>query len=116
MYTFTFLYKCKPGSDIGEIASWFGEMAVPIYQTIPGVISIEGYKYLPMDNSEPEYDFIYVEVWDSKEAHDKAEADKIIGMSPDSQVAKTGLYDKMFSVIEKSFGFYGDQLPQSYHR
>jgi hypothetical protein len=65
---------------------------VPIYRKIPGLRFNAFYKYSSAGDKPPEWDYVYVEVWDSKEAHDKAMG-KYIGLGTESELAKTGYYE-----------------------
>ena len=56
------------------------------------------YKYSSFDAEAPDWDYVYLEVWDSKEAHDKAFG-TYIGQGTDSELAKTGYYEKIWPMI-----------------
>ena len=46
MFTFTLLYKYKPGVDANELNRLYNELAIPIIRKTPGLISVNNYKYL----------------------------------------------------------------------
>jgi quinol monooxygenase YgiN len=95
-------FKLKPGVDNDEGIRLFKELAVPIYRKIPGCISATIFRYMPIGDTTPEWDGAFVEVWESKEAHDKALSDRYIGSGEDNELAKTGFYAKVGQMIEKS--------------
>lgn len=101
MYIFELQYKLKPDADVGEGLRLYNDIAVPIYRKIPGLRFNAFYKYSSAGDKPPEWDYVYVEVWDSKEAHDKAMG-KYIGLGTESELAKTGYYEKVMPMIEKS--------------
>jgi len=92
-------FNLRPDTDAGEMARLFDELAVPIYRKIPGCISANVYKYEAIgDNRSPEYDYAFIEVWESKEANMKALSDKYIGFDG-SQLQNTGFYNKLGALV-----------------
>jgi hypothetical protein len=74
-------------------------LATLVYLKISGCISANIYKYEPIgDNRAPEYDYAFIEVWESKEANMKALSDKYIGFGG-SELQNTGFYDKLGTMI-----------------
>jgi quinol monooxygenase YgiN len=111
MFTFTLLFKFKPGTDVAEIQRLFSETMMQALPAVPGLISFKVYKYEGLSQNATvawqettEWEWVFVETWDSKESHDKASMGKVLG--PDGSVARSGFYEKFNSAIEKSFGFY----------
>ena len=101
MYIFEFQHKLKSQADADEGIRLFKELAAPVFRKVPGLISVDIYKYSGVGSNPPEWDYVYVEVWESKEAHANARG-KYIGMGTDSELARTGYYDKVMPMIEKS--------------
>ena len=95
-------FKLKPDADPDEGVRLFYELAVPIYRKIPGCVSATVFEYKPISPNPIEYDGVFVEVWESKEAHDKALSDKYIGPGEDNELAKTGFYEKIGQIVERS--------------
>jgi len=111
MFTFTLLFKFKPGTDVAEIQRLFSETMMQALPAVPGLISFKVYKYEGWSQNATvawqettEWEWVFVETWDSKESYDKASMGKVLG--PDGSVARSGFYEKFSSAIEKSFGFY----------
>ena len=72
MFIFEYRQKLKPGGDL--YISDFKEVSIPVYQKLPGFISVGVYKYEPVEQwgqTETEWDYVFVEVWESKEAQEK---------------------------------------------
>jgi len=101
MHISEFRYKLKPSVDHNELLSMYDELVAPICRKIPGFLSATFCKYSGTGGSEPEWDYVYVETWESKEALDKALKDGILGPKPDTEVYKTGFLQKAFSMMEK---------------
>ena len=101
MHIFELQFTVKPGIDDDEGIRLFNELAVPILRKIPGLISVGIYEYSPAGDNIPVWDYVYIEVWESEEAHASAMG-KYIGVGSDSELAKTGYYDKIMPTIEKS--------------
>ena len=97
MYIVEVQYKLKPDADVEEAKRLYNEIALPIYRKIPG---LKFNAYFEYDREPFEWDCVYLEVWDSKEAHDKA-LGTYIGMNTDSELAKTGYYEKIGPMSEK---------------
>ena len=93
-------FKLKPSANEDELLSQFNEVWVPLYRKIPGCISANIFKYSRAGDSGPEWDYAFVEVWESEEAHKKALSDKYIG-SQDSELGRTGAYDKIRAMMDK---------------
>ena len=114
MYTFTFLFKYRPGTDIGELQRLFSETAAPELSTVPGLITFEVHQYEGYSRDvtvnwqgTTEWEWVYIEKWDSKESHDTASANaKVNAANTDRKVTEPGFYEKFNAAIEKSFGFY----------
>jgi quinol monooxygenase YgiN len=104
MFIYTLLYKCKPDTDANEINRLYNELAIPIMMKLPGCISANIHKYLVWNDNISDWEYVYVELWENKEAYDMTFIDKHV------QVGKTGVYDKFFSIVEKSFGFYSTPI------
>ena len=100
MRIFELQYKLKSGADIEELLSLFNEIAVPIYRKIPGLISATIHKYSSAAGNPVEWDYVFVEVWESEEAH-RAAVGKYIGINTGSELERTGYYDKVMPSIEK---------------
>lgn len=100
MHIFEMQFKLKSQADEDEGLRLFKELAVPVFRKIPGLISVDFYKYSKVGEIPLEWDYVYVEVWESEEAHKKAEG-KYIGIGTDSELAKTGYYDKAMPMMEK---------------
>jgi cobalamin biosynthesis Mg chelatase CobN len=101
MYVFELQYKVRSQADADEGIRLFKELAVPVFRCIPGLMSVDIYKYSKAGGNPPEWDYVYVEVWESKEAHANAMG-RYIGVGTDSELARTGYYDKIMPMIEKS--------------
>lgn len=112
MYIFEMQYKLKPDADIDEGLRLYNEVAVPIYRKIPGLRFTAHYKYSGTGGEPPEWDRVYLEVWESKEAHDKA-IGKYIGRTTPSELTKTGYYDKVMPMIGKYSNAFGTLLASS---
>ena len=110
MYIFEFQYKVRSQADVDEGTRLFKELAVPVFRKVPGLISVDIYKYSGAGNKLPEWDYVYVEVWESKEAHDKQ--GKYTGFS-DSELSRTGYYDKVMPMIEKSASAFATPVVSS---
>ncbi len=111
MEIYEYQYKLKPGADRNEGLRIFNELAVPIYRKIPGCISAIVFEYKPIPGPNPiKYDYVFFEVWESKEAHEKAFSDKYIGIGEDSELAKTGFYEKIGQMIEEYSHALGTSL------
>jgi hypothetical protein len=102
MWIFEAQFKLKPDADAGEMLRLFEELAVPIYRKTPGCISAEIFKYTADFGIPPRWDYAFVDVWESKEANEKAVRDGYIGMESNSQLAKTGFYQKLQAMTEES--------------
>ena len=100
MYIFEAQFNLKPDAVAEEMLRLFNELAVPIFRKIPGLISMSIYKYSVAGDNPPEWEYAWVEVWESKEAHGKA-IGKYIGDVKNSELAKTGYYDKFLPMMEK---------------
>jgi hypothetical protein len=79
----------------------YDELVAPICRKIPGFLSAIFCKYSGIEGSEPEWDYVYIETWESKEAYEKALKDKVIGGKPGTEVYKTGFVQKAMSMMEK---------------
>ena len=110
MYIFEYQYKVRSQADVDEGTRLFKELAVPVFRKVPGLISVDIYKYSGVGDNPPEWDYVYVEVWESKEAHDNANKDT--GFR-DSELARTGYYDKIWPMIEKSAMAYATPFVSS---
>jgi hypothetical protein len=105
-YSMTF-YRLKPGVDIADLSHVWDELAVPIIKKIPGLISIESYKCSTWDGSPSEWEYIYLETWENKDAHGKALG---VYVGPGSEIEKSGVYEKVFGMTEFANGFYGSSI------
>ena len=114
MFTFTLLYKFKPGIAIGELQRLFSETVAPELSTVPGLITFEVHQYEGCSEDATvdcqgttEWEWVYIEKWDSKESHDTANAiAKVNAVKPDRKITEPGFYEKFNAALEKSFGFY----------
>ena len=108
MYIFEMQFKLKSQADEDEGIRLFKELAVPILRKIQGLISVDFYKYSKVGENPLEWDYVYVEVWESEEAHRKA--DKYIGVGNGSEMDKTGYFEKAFSIVEKFISSFATQI------
>jgi len=100
MHIFELQYKLKPDADVDEGLRLFNELAAPVFRKIPGLISVDVYKYEGVGDNTPEWDYVYIEVWESLEAHFNAMG-KYIGVDSESELAKTGYYDQVLPTFAK---------------
>ena len=109
---FEFQFKLKPNVCENEMLNLFNEAALPILRKIPGLISVYVIKYTAtgLSGGTPEWDYVWIEVWESDEAHRKAWSDKYMG--EDSQLAQTGFYEA-FESIEKAQSSLGTLIASS---
>ena len=108
MYIYEMRYNLKPGADINKLSSLFDELAAPLCRKIPGFLFCNTYQCSRRSEDEsPEWDYLYIEAWENKEAYDKAINDKLIGMDPDSEISKTGLPQKLLPMIDKLSSSWG---------
>ena len=100
-------YKPKPEADAEEMIRLIEELALPVFARTPGCISGTLYKYKRHRNADPdielEWDYVFVAIWESEEAAKKAVEDKYVGGAPDSQLTKTGIFEKFWPMTEKVF-------------
>ena len=101
MYIVELQYNVKPGADIDEGLRLYKEVALSIYRKTPGLRFNAIYKYESIGSESPEWDYVYLEVWESKEAHDKA-LGVYIGRGTNSELARTGYYEKILPMIGES--------------
>ena len=102
MFAFNAMLKFKPDVDIDEISQLCNEfVAMVLCEKIPGLKSASIYKNLACGDNAPEWDYVYVALWDNKEAWENSLSDKVNG--PDAKMAREHkeLYDKLGSAIEK---------------
>jgi hypothetical protein len=102
MFIVQIFYNVKSGVDTSETDHLWKEIAYPIYKKIPGLLSI--YTLKCTDSSETEsshkWDYVFVEVWESKEANRNA-LGKFLGPG-DSELGRTGVYEKVLATFDKS--------------
>ena len=98
MYIYEYQFKVKPNFDENEMLRLIRELAFPILRKMPGCISANLIKHLETDAVEnPEWDYAWVTVWESDDAFQKA----LRYIRPeDSELAKTGFYDKTLAMIK----------------
>ena len=114
MYIYEFRYKLKPNTDVDELSRMFDELVIPICREIPGFVSATTYKYSSASgNNSPEWDYLYIEAWENKEAYEKAGREKLIGMEPDTKVYKTGFVEKFMSAFDSGTSIYATLLYSS---
>ena len=113
MWIFEAQFKLKPDADADEMMRLFKELAVPIYRKIPGCISASILKYTSDFGIPPEWDYAFIDVWESKEANEKAVKDGYIGLESNSQLARTGFYEKLQAMAEKSSMAFAEQVASS---
>ncbi|MBD3181944.1 hypothetical protein GF312_06620 [Candidatus Poribacteria bacterium] len=110
MWIFEAQFKLKPEADIKDMISLFKEIAVPLYNQIPGCQWVSILEYKSDFGIQPQWDYSFVEVWESKEANDKAVADGYIGLDNNSKLAQTGYYQKLMSMAESSTMEYAEVI------
>ena len=110
MFVYEFQYKLTPDADAEEMVRMVDELALPVFRRTPGCVSATLLKYKPYRNMAPdaelEWDYVFVVVWESEEAAMKALEDKYVGNAPDSQLTKTGIFEKFWPMMEKTFHIY----------
>jgi quinol monooxygenase YgiN len=113
MWIFEAQFKLKPEADPAEMVKLFQQLAVPIYRKIPGCISANIFKYTTDFNIPSQWDYVFVDVWESKEANEKAVSDGYIGLESNSELAKTGFYQKLGAMAEKSSMQFAELIASS---
>jgi quinol monooxygenase YgiN len=107
MFIYEFRYKLKPDADAEEMVHLVDELALPVFARSPGCISATLLKYKLHRTADPdaelEWDYVFVVVWESEEAATKALEGKYVGGAPDSQLTKTGIFEKFWPMTEKTF-------------
>ena len=112
MYIFEMQYKLKSDADVDEGRRLYNEVAAPIHRKIPGLRFTAHYEYSGTGDKPPEWDYVYLEVWESKEAHDKAMG-KYIGRGTSGELAKKGYYEKVMPMVEKYSSAFGTLVASS---
>jgi hypothetical protein len=78
MYISELKYNLKPGVNPSEVQRVWEEKGLPTYQRIPGLLSMATFQYTERwDHSAPEWQYVWVEVWESKEALANAHKNKL---------------------------------------
>jgi hypothetical protein len=99
MFIFVVNFKIKPGVTEKDIISLHDDVAAPIYSKIPGCKGTYVLKYTGVGDEKPEWDYAAVEVWESKEANEKAAKEANLF---DDQLERKNFFDKFWSIVDKS--------------
>ena len=106
MFAFTILLKFKPNTDLDEMSKACNELlSIILSEKIPGLKSANCYKNTAYGDTRPEWDYVYMALWDNKEAWENSLSDKVNGPDAKRQREHKDLYDKLGSAVEKIIRF-----------
>ena len=106
MFAFTILLKFKSNIGLDETSQLCNElMSIISCEKIPGLKSANLYKNVACGDNAPEWDYVYMALWDSKEAWENSLSDKVNGPDAKREREHKDLYDKLGSAIEKIIRF-----------
>ena len=97
MFIYELQFTLKPGTKPDELLRLFNDVAAPRFRKIPGLTSVTIVKYMPAGNKPPEWEYAYVEVWESREAHDSQAR---------GQAETAELYAKFGAMVDKRSGAF----------
>ena len=97
MFIYELQFTLKPDAKPEELLRLFNDVAAPRFRKIPGLTSVTIVKYTPAGSKPPGWEYAYVEVWESKEAHDSHSRD---------QAETAELYAKFGAMVDKRSGAF----------
>ena len=106
MFAFTILLEFKPNIDLDEMSKVCNELlSIILGEKIPGLKSANWYKNMACGDTAPEWDYVYMALWDNKEAWENSLSDKVNGPDAKRRREHKDLYDKLDSAVEKIIRF-----------
>jgi quinol monooxygenase YgiN len=91
MYVTTVQFKLKSGVEHSEATEHFNNIMVPVYREFPGCLGVRLFQYIwSRGDEQPGWDYVFVEVWKSREAVEQAKTDGLLDRQTEAGVWALG--------------------------